>query len=265
MTTYNPTNVPSAPSTGNELVALEGVDLGYGRRRVITDLDLTLRRGDNLAIVGPNGSGKTTLLKAMLGILRPLKGQVHRSPDLRFGYVPQRQFVDEAYPFTSLEIALMGRYSLMGVFARPRRKDREVVYEALEHVGIADLAQRSYRELSGGQKQRVLIARALAGKPEVLVLDEPTNDMDLASEHAIMELVTHLRIQNGLTVVMVSHLLNVVANYAESLVILDEGKRIAGPLAEVLTSENLGRVYGLPVEVAICSGRRVVVTGGNHV
>jgi ABC-type Mn2+/Zn2+ transport system ATPase subunit len=249
---------------GQELVAFEGVDLGYGRRRVLTDLDLTLAAGDNLAIVGPNGSGKTTILKAMLGILRPLKGQVRRRPEMRFGYVPQRQYVDEAYPFTALEIALMGRYPLMGVFARPSRRDREFVRKCLDHVGISDLAGRSYRELSGGQKQRVLIARALAGEPTVLVLDEPTNDMDLASEHAIMQLVTHLRAEDGLTVVMVSHLLNVVANYAETLVILDEAGRIVGRLSEVLTSENLTSLYGLPVEVATCAGRRVIVAGGNN-
>lgn len=264
MTNHETITTKTVAAPGEELVAFEGVDLGYGRRRVLTDLNLALSAGDNLAIVGPNGSGKTTILKGLLGILRPMKGQIRRRPDLRFGYVPQRQYVDEAYPFTALEIALMGRYPLMGTFARPSRQDRERVLQCLSHVGIADLAARSYRELSGGQKQRVLIARALAGEPAVLVLDEPTNDMDLASEHAIMELVKHLRAQDGLTVVLVSHLLNVVANYAESLVILDEGGRIAGRLSEVLSSANLTNLYGLPVEVAACAGRRVVVAGGSN-
>jgi ABC-type cobalamin/Fe3+-siderophores transport system ATPase subunit len=249
---------------GQELVACEGVDLGYGKRRILKDFNLVLAAGDNLAIVGPNGSGKTTLLKALLGILRPLRGQVRRAAGLRFGYVPQRQFVDEVYPFTVLDIALMGRYPLLGTFARPGQADREFTRQCLRHVDIADLAGHAYRELSGGQKQRVLIARALAGEPAVLVLDEPTNDMDLASEHAIMELVKHLREADGLTVVMVSHLLNVVANYADSLVILDNGTRITGSLSEVLSSENLSSLYGIPVEVGVCAGQRVVVTGGSH-
>ena len=251
------------PPAGEELVALEGVDLGYGRRRVLTGLDLVLAAGDNLAIVGPNGSGKTTLLKALLGILRPLAGQVRRKAGVRFGYVPQRQYVDEAFPFTALEIALMGRYPLLGVFARPSARDREFVRGCLDHVGIADLAPQPYRELSGGQKQRVLIARALAGEPAVLVLDEPTNDMDLASEFAIMELVKRLRTAGGLTVVMVSHLLNVVANYADSLVILADGTRITGRLEQVLSSENLSALYGMDVHVGMSAGRRIVVPGGN--
>jgi ABC-type Mn2+/Zn2+ transport system ATPase subunit len=244
-----------------ELVVFEHVDLGYDGRPVLMDLNLTLSAGDHLAIVGPNGSGKTTILKALLGLLKPMKGQIRRSADCRFGYVPQRQFVDEVYPFTALDIALMGRYPLLGVFARPSRKDRQFVLECLDHVGIADLAAKSYRELSGGQKQRVLIARALAAQTDVLVLDEPTNDMDIASEHAIMELVKHLCGADGITVVMVSHLLNVVANYAESLVILDRGLQAAGPTDEVLSSERLTEIYGVPIEVATCAGRTVVVTG----
>lgn len=247
---------------GQEIVAFDGVDLGYGKRTVLPDVNLTLAAGDNLAIVGPNGCGKTTLLKALLGILPPLKGQIRRAAGVRFGYVPQRQYVDEMYPFTALEIALMGRYRLLSTFARPAGRDRRVVTGCLDHVGIADLASRPYRELSGGQKQRVLIARALAGEPAVLVLDEPTNDMDLASEHAIMELVRQLRETGDLTVVMVSHLLNVVANYADHLVILDHQTRIIGKLSEVLTAENLTSLYGLPVRVDVCDGQRVVLTGG---
>ena len=248
-----------------ELVVFTDVDLGYGRRRVLTDLNLVLSAGDHLAIVGPNGSGKTTLLKGMLGILRPMKGQVRRNPQVHFGYVPQRQYVDEVYPFTALEIAMMGRYPMLGVFARPSRGDRQFVLQCLDHVGIADLAKQAYRELSGGQKQRILIARALAGQPGVLVLDEPTNDMDLGSEHAMMELVKHLRTVDGITVVMVSHLLNVVANYAESLVILNDGSRVVGRTEEVLSSDNLTGMYGIPVEVSVCAGQRVVVAGGNRV
>jgi ABC-type Mn2+/Zn2+ transport system ATPase subunit len=250
-------------SPGQPLVTFEGVDLGYGKCRILEDLNLVLSTGDNLAIVGPNGSGKTTLLKALLGILRPMKGQIKRAPDLRFGYVPQRQFVDEVYPFTVLEIAMMGRYPLLGTFARPSASDRQFTLNCLNHVDIADLAGRAYQELSGGQKQRVLIARALAGEPAVLVLDEPTNGMDLASERAIMELVKHLREVDGLTVVMVSHLLNVVANYADSLVILDDGTRITGDLTDVLSSENLTSLYGVPVHVGVCAGQKVVVVGGN--
>ena len=245
-----------------EMLAFENADLGYGKRKVLGGLNLALNQGDFLGIVGPNGTGKTTILKAMLGILKPMSGQARRNSAARFGYVPQRQFIDEVFPLTVMDVALMGRYPMLGVFSRPSRRDREFVLECLGHVGIADLAARAYRELSGGQKQRTLIARALAGEPQVLILDEPTNDMDIASEHAIMELLKRLHDDDSITVVMVSHLLNVVANYAKKLALIDGGLRIVGETSEVLSSKNLSDIYEVPVDVAVCGNKKIVLTGG---
>jgi len=131
-------------------------------------------------------------------------------------------------------------------------------------VGIADLALRPYRELSGGQKQRTLIARALASEPQVLILDEPTNDMDIGSEYTIMQLLAKLNDSSGITVVMVSHLLNVVANYVKTLALIDGGVQIVGRAEDVLSSERLTSIYGVPVEVDYCNGHRVVLTGGHN-
>lgn len=245
-----------------EMLAFEHADLGYGRLKVLSDLNLTLSEGDFLGIVGPNGTGKTTILKAMLGILKPMSGRVRRNAAARFGYVPQRQFIDEVFPLTAMDVALMGRYPLLGVFGGPSRLDRDFVMECLGHVGIADLAAKPYRELSGGQKQRTLIARALASQPHVLILDEPTNDMDIGSEHAIMELLKRLHDEDRITVAMVSHLLNVVVNYADKLVMIDGGLRMAGATQDIVSSENLSNVYEVPVEVATCGGKRVILTGG---
>jgi ABC-type Mn2+/Zn2+ transport system ATPase subunit len=248
---------------GREIVAFEHADLGYGKLKVLADLNLVLTSGDFLGIVGPNGAGKTTILKAMLGILKPIDGRVRRDAAVRFGYVPQRQFIDETYPLTALEVALMGRYRRLGVFARPGAGDRRLVRQCMDHAGIADLADRPYRELSGGQKQRTLIARALAAEPQALILDEPTNDMDIGSEHAIMELLDHFHAEEGITVVMVSHLLNVVVNYAHHLCIIDGGVRVVGRTEDVLSAEHLSEVYGVPVEVAIHRGQRVVIVRGD--
>ncbi len=246
------------------MLAFESVDLGYGKRKVLTDVNLALNAGDFLGIVGPNGTGKTTILKAILGILRPQSGRVTRSPGVRFGYVPQRQFIDEVYPLTVFDVALMGRYPLLGAFGRPGRADKESVIRCLRHVGIADLAQRPYRELSGGQKQRTLIARALASEPQALILDEPTNDMDIGSEYSIMELLAQLNTSDGITIVMVSHLLNVVANYVRSLALIDGGVQLVGKTEDVLSSERLTAIYGIPVEIASCGRHRVVLTGGRN-
>jgi ABC-type cobalamin/Fe3+-siderophores transport system ATPase subunit len=247
----------------DELMTFEHVDLGYGRNKIVTDLNMSLQSGDFLGIVGPNGCGKTTLLKAMLGILRPMNGQIKRNTEVRFGYVPQRQFIDEVYPLTVQEVAVMGRYPLIGPFGRPSRADKDIVMESLNHVGIADLANRPYRELSGGQKQRSLIARALAAQPQALILDEPTNDMDIASEHSIMELLQQLHKNDGITIVMVSHLLNVVCNYARKLALICGETWMIGAIEQILTSKSLSSVYGIPVEVTTCNGRTVILTGGS--
>jgi ABC-type Mn2+/Zn2+ transport system ATPase subunit len=248
-----------------EMLAFDHADLGYGKFKVLSDVNLVLSEGDFLGIVGPNGTGKTTILKAMLGILKPIGGQVRRNTSSRLGYVPQRQFIDEVFPVTVMDVAVMGRYPRLGIFSRPSRSDKDLVMECLGHVGIADLATRPYRELSGGQKQRTLIARALAAEPQVLILDEPTNDMDIASEHAIMELIKHLHDKDAITVVMVSHLLNVVANYVKKLALIDGGLRVVGTTEEVLSSKNLTDIYEMPVEVGTCGGKKIVLTGGNHV
>lgn len=248
----------------NAILEFDRADLGYGRRTVLRNVDLVLEAGDFLGIVGPNGAGKTTLLRAMIGTLKPTAGRVHRPAGVRFAYVPQRQFIDEVFPLSAMEVAMMGRYALSGPIARPSRRDRDFVMQCLEHVGIADLATRAYRELSGGQKQRALIARALAAEPHVLILDEPTNDMDIAGEHAIMELIKSLHEQDKLTIVMVSHLLNVLVNYACKLALIDGGLRVVGPTADVLTSENLSGVYEVPVQIAQFGNRKVVLAGGGN-
>lgn len=248
----------------NAILELEHVELGYGRHEVLKDVNLVLEAGDFLGIVGPNGAGKTTLLRAMIGTLDPKAGRIRRAPGVRFAYVPQRQYIDEVFPLSVMEVAMMGRFTLLGPIARPAKRDRDFVAQCLDHVGIADLAQRAYRELSGGQKQRALIARALAAEPQVLILDEPTNDMDIAGEHAIMELIKSLHEQDKLTIVMVSHLLNVVVNYAHKLALIDGGLRVVGPTAAVLTSENLTGVYDAPVQIAEFGGRKVVLTGGEN-
>jgi len=244
------------------LIEFREVSLGYGRRTVLSGMSFTIARGDFIGIVGPNGAGKTTLLRAVLGVLAPQSGEVvvHAPPEgLRFGYVPQRQEVDESFPLTALEVVAMGRFGLLGPWRKPGRADREQALVCLEHVGLAHLAEQRYRELSGGQKQRVLIARALAGEPSVLVLDEPTNDMDLTSERAVIELICHLHGAHGMTTLVASHLLNVVASCARKVAFVDDMDFAIRPVEEALTAENLSRLYGVPVQVAELGGRRVVV------
>ena len=241
------------------LVTFDRATLGYGRRVVLTDLSFDIPDGDFLGLVGPNGAGKTTILRAILGTLKPLGGTVTRSPALRFGYVPQRDQVDYSFPLKVLDVVLMGRYDRIGIGRRPTAADRARAVQALDHVGIAHLADNSLVDLSGGQKQRTLIARALVGEPNMLVLDEPTNGMDLVATTQILGLVRELHDRDGITVLMVSHALNEVVNYVERIALVVEGGFRIGSTDEILTEEALTQMYGIPVEVDSFDGHRIVL------
>jgi ABC-type Mn2+/Zn2+ transport system ATPase subunit len=241
------------------LVSFRGAGLGYGRRRVLSGLDFEVAEGDFLGLVGPNGAGKTTVLRALLGTLAPQEGTVTRAPGLRFGYVPQRDQVDYSFPLRVLDVVLMGRYDRIGLARRPGREDRDRATAALEHVGIAELAERPLKDLSGGQKQRTLIARALVGEPNVLVLDEPTNGMDLVATTQILGLVRELHERDNLTVIMVSHALNEVANYVERIALVVGGGFRIGTVDEIMTEPVLSEMYGIPVEVDSHDGHRIVL------
>ena len=245
------------------LVRFEEVALGYGGVRFLENLSFAVGDGDFLGIVGPNGAGKSTILKAMLGILRPAGGavaygaEIHR--DLRFGYVPQRHTLDDIYPLSVRAIVRMARYARAGLLRRPGADDERAVTHALEAIDIGDIAERRFGELSGGQRQRALIARALATGANFLVLDEPTDGMDLKSTHGILGLMRRLNREEGLTVVFVSHQLNEVANYVGRLLVIDEGRYDFGPVEEVLTADHLQRIYQVPVVVDRVAGSSVVV------
>ncbi|MBX3472591.1 MAG: metal ABC transporter ATP-binding protein, partial [Planctomycetes bacterium] len=239
------------------LVALAGARLGYRDRVILEDVDLEVHRGDFLAIVGPNGAGKTTALRTILGIIPPLAGRCEARG--RLGYSPQRGALDPIFPFTAAEVVAMGL--LAEQRARGRAHADEAVRRALAACGMEARRDAAFRDLSGGQKQRVLVARALVSAPDVLVLDEPTNDLDLRGEHEVMELVRALHDQ-GRTVVMVSHMLHVVARYARRIAFVRGGRVVAGDLERMLTAEQLAPLYdGLPVVVGRLAGHAVVAPG----
>ncbi len=249
----------------SSLLRFDDVTLGYASHPVLSGVSFELIDSDFLGIVGPNGSGKTTLLRAILNILPPMSGSIVRSDETgnRFlmGYVPQRDAIDPFLPFTVADIVMMGRYGHLGLIRRPGREDRLRVSEQLEHVGIADLAHRSFRELSGGQKQRTLIARALASEPKILVLDEPTNGMDMSSRTSILRLLKHLHAHDGLTIVLVSHLLSDIANFVNRIAFIDGATFLMGTVEEMLTPQRLSEMYHMPIDVQSVAGSTVIIPG----
>jgi ABC-type Mn2+/Zn2+ transport system ATPase subunit len=244
------------------LVELRNAKLGYGKKVILENITLTIREGDFFGLVGPNGSGKTTLLRAILGTIIPIAGTiVRRDADFRAGYVPQRGNVDDLLPFTSAEVVMMGRYRDIGPFRAPAEDDRQIVRESLRSVGIEDLHGSPFNSLSGGQKQRVLIARALASRPTVLILDEPTNGMDLPSRSATLSLIRNLHERGKLTVILVTHLLDDVAHLVKSIGLLDQHRFQVGEVGTVLTEENLSALYQMPIQVRELEGAKVIMAG----
>ncbi len=252
-----------------DLIALEALSVGYGGRAILPPVNLTLRAGRFLGVVGHSGSGKSTLMKTMLGLLPPVAGKLGlplgRLP--RFGYLPQRAHFEPSVPMTTLEMVVMGRYRKVGLFRSPSKEDRALAAELLREVGLADFVHAQVHSLSGGQRQRALIARALVSDPEVLVLDEPTNGLDIVSERSFLDLVERFRGEKQLGVVMISHELPHLAGFADEILVVDR-ERFAieqGSVDEVISAERLSRLYGAPVVVQDVHGHRAVFLDCEHV
>jgi ABC-type Mn2+/Zn2+ transport system ATPase subunit len=243
------------------MMVLRDLAIGYQGRSLLSQISLALCSGEFWGVVGPNGSGKSTLLKTIAGILKPIDGVVERAGPLTMGYVPQRGVLDDIVPLTALDVVLMGRYPRIGLLRRVTKGERERASAYLEEVGLAQMARQPFRVLSGGQKQRTLLARALAMEPDVLVLDEPTEGMDIAGQHALMELIYGLYQTSSLTVLMSTHSLALVANYARKLMILHADNNVfeTGNTVTLLTPERLRQIYGLDITVHSVAGSKQVV------
>ena len=221
------------------VVRLSGVSIGYGERAVVRDADLTVVDGEVVAIMGPNGSGKTTLVRGLLGLATVLGGDVEllgrplrtRQDRARVGYVPQRHTVGGTVASTVREVVASGRLPRLGWHGRLRAHDREVVEKAIEAVDLAPLAGNDIAELSGGQQRRALIARALAAEPEVLVMDEPTAGVDLASQQALARTVGRLTAR-GVTMLIVTHEVGPLVHVVTRALVVNDGRiTYDGPLA----------------------------------
>jgi ABC-type Mn2+/Zn2+ transport system ATPase subunit len=242
------------------IVRTAGLRLGYGRRVVLTHVDFQMRLGEFWFFLGPNGEGKTTLLRAILGILRPQTGQLWVHPELgqrqRIGFVPQRCDINPTLPTTVREFVLLG---LVGIDT-DRREAAVRLGWALERVGLGGLEGKDYWSLSGGQRQRALVARALVRRPSVLILDEPTNGLDLAAEDAVLRFLAELNHKQQQTLLFVTHNLAIAARYATHIALFHAGEVVSGSRQEVLNRQTLERTYGVAVEVSANQSGAPVVT-----
>ncbi len=240
-------------------ISFNHVGFGYARRPVLHDLCFEVHAGEILAVVGPNGVGKSTLIKAASGILPLTTGEItiddvsiHKmTPDQRarrIAVVPQAIRVPGA--FNARDVVLMGRTAYLNWFENENQDDYDIAEEVMAKTGTLEYADRLVGELSGGEQQRVLIARALAQSPEVMLLDEPTAHLDLHHQDRILKLVRDLALEQGLAVLMALHDLNLVARFADRVVLLSNGTiHSVGEPCDVLNADLLAEVYAVKIQV----------------
>ena len=231
---------------GETVIAMEDVTFSYNGAPVLQDVNLSVHAGDFVGVVGPNGGGKTTLLKIILGLFVPQKGTVTvfggapHAARPRIGYMPQHSALDLRFPVSVLDVVLLGRLGRARPIGPFRRADKKEAGRVLEELEIGDLRDHPFAGLSGGQRQRVLIARALVGDPELLLLDEPTASLDVQAENEFYELLHALN--ERLTILMVSHDLGVVSRHIREVICVKR-KVVVHPTSE-LTGEMIQEMYG---------------------
>lgn len=253
------------------ILALSDLRFGYDKKlpSVLQGLALDIPPGTITAILGPNGVGKTTLLRIILGLLAPQTGAIlidgkpqksysRQQMSRLIGLVPQSEYIP--FDFSVLEFVLLGRAPYLSPLEMPGEADRQVALEALRAIGLEHLQDRPTPSLSGGERQLAMVARALAQKPRILLLDEPTSHLDLSNRDRILNVLRALA-RDGVTIVFTTHDPNLVASTSDYVVLMRQGAILAaGALAATLTEENLSATYGIPVQVIRWDGRLFVVS-----
>ena len=248
----------------DSIISIKDAVVSYREDVALRGVSLEVNSGEFIGIVGPNGAGKTTILTVLNGIGKLRHGRVHVLGQLvgngngngnghslrkRVGYVAQLQNIDPRMPVNVREVVMMGRYGAMGLFRRPGKEDWKIVDEMLELVGMTHLNTRPIGHLSGGEQQRVAIARCLAQKPEILLLDEPTASLDWRAKSDILELVRLIHDTRGLTSLFVTHDLSALPVACDRIVLMKEGLIWSeGTTVTQLTNEKLSALYDIPVD-----------------
>jgi zinc/manganese transport system ATP-binding protein len=255
----------NTPGAKTPAIILNRVSVRLGANAILQDTSLTVNRGEFITILGPNGAGKTTLLKLLLGLVKPESGLVQvldhspRRGNQAIGYAPQHRVLDPELPLRARDLVGFGLDGHRWGVSLPDRKRRERIEKALQEVDALDLADAPVGRLSGGEQQRLLIAQALLTDPQMLLLDEPFSNLDLAHQQEAVALVSRICRSRSVTVLLVTHDINPLLQVTDRVLFIANGHSAIGLPDEVITGETLTRLYGSPVEVLQAGGRFFVV------
>ena len=223
-----------------KLIECKKLSIGYGNKVVCKNINFVVNKGEYLCLIGENGSGKSTLLKTILGLNKAVSGKIIFDKDFSsktIGYLPQQSDMQKDFPATVMEVVMSGFLGKIGFRPFYKREEKMKAEKIMEELDIKDLAKKSYKELSGGQQQRVLLARALCATDELLVMDEPVNGLDARAIKKFYALIKKLNVENGLTIIMVSHNIDKVIDYASNIVYLRDEMAFAGTKEDFLSSD----------------------------
>lgn len=236
------------------VIEIKGLSVSYDRKRVLSNIFLKVESGFTYGLIGPNGAGKSTLFKSILGIIEPNSGEITiKGKDISevrklIAYVPQKDDVDWDFPATVRDIVMMGRYPHKKLLSRLNKEDHAITNDAMDQLGILNLADRQIGALSGGQQQRVFIARSICQGAEIFLMDEPFVGVDMTTEHRIIELMKELA-QQGKTIIVVHHDLGTADDYFDKVILLNQRLIGHGDTAEIFTRENIALTYASQMKI----------------
>jgi ABC-type Mn2+/Zn2+ transport system ATPase subunit len=255
-----------------EILTLKQITVRRNKALLLSGIDLRVSQNEFMGIIGPNGAGKTTLLNVIAGFEK-FSGTLHlfehqeswrryRRTRLRIGYVPQLFPVNPAFPILALQAVMTGAIGRVGLFRSPGAKEQEEALRLMDMMRVAHLAQRPLGHLSGGERQKISLARAILQKPNILLLDEPTANLDIAVQKEVLNLIDEISQREALTILFVTHDFNMLPAQMRRAVMLNSGKKVFdGDIHQALTGENLSRLFQYPLETFERNGKRFVSYG----
>lgn len=256
----------------DNIVELHDLSVRKGKALLLDGIRLRVSRNEFVGIIGPNGAGKTTLLNVLAGFER-FEGSLHlfgqretwrrsRETRLRIGYIPQSFPIDAAFPILASEAVMTGAIGRIGLFRSPGRREREKAMRLMERMRVAHLAERPLGQLSGGERQKVSLARAILQQPDILLMDEPTANLDIAVQKEVLTLISEIHREENLTLLFVTHDFNLLPSAMRRALLLDQGKTVFdGDIRTALSGETLSQLFKYPLETFERNGRRFVSYG----